>query len=386
MPSPTVEPAPGDVLVVGALDTSTALSGVRALSTDGWRVHAVGSLGRHRPLTGFSRWVRSVHPAPSPATDAEGFARAVAAAVQGLEAPVLLAAGDAELLALASSRDLLPPLPGVPDPAALHQVLDKRSLHDAAAAVGLAVPVLVDGAPRAWPVVVKAALHSVPGAPQERWEVELAHDAAQLAVLRERAAAAGMPLVVQERVAGPLMAVALVVDAEGRAISRVQQLATTTFPVGAGRTGRARTVAVDDELAKRCARLLAEAGWVGMAQLQFLLPPSGPPVLIDANPRLYGSVALAVAAGAPLPQLAARVLRGEQVAVCPDARAGVRYQWLEGDLKAALAGRRRLASLVRAAAHRGGTGPLWSARDPLPALVSTGRLLSRVVTRRRQAD
>jgi predicted ATP-grasp superfamily ATP-dependent carboligase len=371
---------PGTALVVGALDTPTALGGARALAAAGWRVSVAGPVPQGgRPLTAFSRTVRSVHPTPSAAADAPGFARAVADAAAGLDRPVLLAAGDAELLALAAAGAGLSGVFGVPDAAALHAVLDKRSLTSAAAAAGIATPALVEGEPASWPVVVKAALHAVPGAPGERWEVQLAEGPAELAAARERAAAAGMPLLVQERVEGSLMAVGLVVDGDGQALARVQQVSTTTFPVGAGRTARGVTVEVDDGLAQRCTRLLADAGWVGMAQLQLLVPPTGPPVLIDVNPRLYGSVALAVAAGAPLPDLAARVLRGERPARVPDARAGVRYQWLEGDLRAAAGSAGRVRGAATALLARGATGPVWSARDPFPAAVAVARLAGRAL-------
>ena len=62
------------------------------------------------------------------------------------------------------------------------------------------------------------------------------------------------------------------------------------------------TVPIDEELAAKVSRLLDEVGRFGLAQLQFLVPANGRPV-ICFNGRFYGSMALGAAAGLDFPAI-----------------------------------------------------------------------------------
>ncbi|MFI6989421.1 ATP-grasp domain-containing protein [Nonomuraea wenchangensis] len=137
-----------------------------------------------------------------------------------------------------------------------------------------------------------------------------------------------------------------------------------------GASCRAETVRVDPAISDRAARLLAALGWFGLAQLQFVVPEDGRPRLIDLNGRFYGSMALATAAGANLPAAWAALAVGHDVPPTR-ARPGVRYHWLEGDLRRAAVERRSgllpdLAGTLRYAA--GAVHSTLSLRDPAPAL------------------
>src|SRR5207248_426407 len=126
------------------------------------------------------------------------------------------------------------------------------------------------------------------------------------------------------------------IDSVGRRLARIQQVAERTWPRGLGCSVRAHTVAVDEELAGRAAALLGELGWQGLSELQFLVPDGGgEPQLIDFNGRFYGSMPLAIGAGVNLPDIWARSVTSRDVPEPRDAEPGVRYQWLEGDLRAA---------------------------------------------------
>ena len=59
-------------------------------------------------------------------------------------------------------------------------------------------------------------------------------------------------------------------------------------------------MAPDEELVQRVGAMLASVGFWGMAQLQFV-GAGADAALIDFNPRFYGSLPLALAAGANLP-------------------------------------------------------------------------------------
>jgi hypothetical protein len=116
--------------------------------------------------------------------------------------------------------------------------------------------------------------------------------------------------------------------------------------------------------------LLGALGWTGLSQLQFLRGADGRPRVIDFNGRFYGSLALALVAGVNLPALAAALATGRSTAgLGGDAVPGVRYQWLEGDLRAARehsrAPWRDAAGCLRYALGAGHS--VWRASDPRPA-------------------
>src|SRR5436309_15936330 len=98
---------------------------------------------------------------------------------------------------------------------------------------------------------------------------------------------------------------------------------------------RGSSMAVDPALRAAIERLLDRINWQGLAQLQFLVPPDGRPRLIDFNPRFYGSLPLAIKAGANHPDVWARLVTGRPVSTA-QGRPGARYQWFSRDLRASL--------------------------------------------------
>ncbi len=167
------------------------------------------------------------------------------------------------------------------------------------------------------------------------------------------------------------MAFTTVTDRDARMVAQVQQVADRTWPVGVGVSAYAHTVPIDEMLAKKVGRLLEELGWFGLAELQFILGPDGVPRLLDLNGRLYGSLALAVEAGPNLPAIWARLATGHPVGRVPEARPGVRYQWLSGDLQASLStanGTGRIGVALGAAMRAPrAVHSVWRATDPWPA-------------------
>jgi predicted ATP-grasp superfamily ATP-dependent carboligase len=261
--------------------------------------------------------------------------------------------------------------------------MDKLELTRAAAAAGLAVPRTAEGdePPPPLPVVVKERVHGdlAAGGRADTLVAEVLDDRR---AVRERVAeirARGGEAILQEAVAGRLVALTVVCDREQRVVARVQQEALRTWPADVGSSARARTVAVDEGLAARVQRLLADLGWFGLAELQFLAPPGGPPRLIDLNARFYGSLALAVGAGANLPAIWARLATGRAVPSRTEAAVGVRYQWLEADLRQARQDRRGgsvtadVLDCLRWSV--GARHSIWSARDPRPAARAAAALV-----------
>jgi predicted ATP-grasp superfamily ATP-dependent carboligase len=358
-------------LIVENGESRGALAAARALALAGWDV-AVGSPGGSG-LAVASRAVSSTHEIPDAAVDEQGFLEAVSSAIVGRDAEVVFGAGDAELLALSARRSELRAVVPLAEHDAVLRALDKSDLADAARGAGLDVP-RAEGDLEP-PVVVKARRHGVGG--KARLEAVLCADRESVATrVAEISAAGGEPLV-QEHLDGRLIAYVAFSAPDGKVLASVQQEAEATWPPAAGVSVRARTVPVDERLAAGAARLLVELGWFGIAELQFVSVAGRGPVLIDLNGRFYGSLALAVAAGVNLPAMWAAAATRREVPTPAVARVGLRYQWLEGDLRRALAQRR--VPLRELAYAPGAVHSVWSASDPKPALLQAMRLAARAV-------
>lgn len=172
-------------------------------------------------------------------------------------------------------------------------------------------------------------------------------------------------VIVQPYLDGPMYAVSGVVR-QGRLLAAAHQSYVRIWRPEAGVASAARTTEPDLGLEDRLMRLLADHE--GVFQAQFIGSH-----LIDVNPRVYGSLPLAVAAGANLPAIWCRALAGAPPASIVRARPGVYYRWLDADLRAIVAGlrARRLGAgaAVRALRPRRGTvHSIESRRDLRPVL------------------
>ena len=341
-----------------------SVAGARGLGRAGHEVLGLG--GRWSAGGLWSRHVSGRAVDRRAETDADALHRAIERLV-ARHGPLVVYPGQESTIDALLARAPLPggavlPYPGIEG---LRAIRDKRRLAELADAAGLGHPETVAeaaagelrGARLRYPSVVKPVAAggtlatTRPVESQEQLE-------AVLAGLPD-----DEPLLVQERVSGPLAAVGLVVDSEGRVTARFQQVAERTWPADAGVSVIAVSVAPDEQLVARAADLLRSAGYSGFAQLQFVQGPEGP-ALIDVNPRFYGSLPLALACGANLPAAWHALVTGGEAHEPGDYRVGVTYRWLEGDVLAAFYGS---PGRLFKRARRPRAAAVWSARDPIPS-------------------
>lgn len=335
-----------------------ALAGLRGLGRAGLTVVAVAPSRRAPGLV--SRYAVAAAVAPDPALDAGGFAEAVANVARREDVGVIYP-GSEEAIDALRGTPLEPRLPYA-RLGALDRLRDKRTLPGLAAEAGLTCPeTLAAGLPGEisaaaldGPTVVKSAL----GVGPLPFTTPVA-DATALRALLARLPR-DQPVLVQRRYEGVLVGVALVVDAGGRVAARFQQRATRTWPLAAGVSASAVSMAPDDRLIDGAAALLSAAGYAGLAHLQFIVR-DGREVLIDVNPRFYGSMPLALAAGVNLPAVWHAVVTGAEPPEVGRPRVGVRFRWLEGNLLAAMRGKPR--ALLDAPLRRR-TSAVWARDDP----------------------
>jgi len=361
-------------LILDALGARATLSALRALAGAGWSV-GIAAPDAHG-LGARSRWCAQWHPVPLASEDDERFVAAVNGAVSACGYELVFASSDVELLALSRLRSRIAADVPYVSHAALLDVMDKLALAGVCARVGLA-------APRTWgrvedaqrelggPVMIKERTHgdAARTGPGPVPDPVIAEGSAAVSA-QSRFLAQGAEVVVQEPIDGRLMALSVIADHDHRVRACVQQRALRTWPPDIGLSARAVCEPVDPDLAAGVQRLVEDVGWYGLAELQFLVGADGTPRLIDLNPRFYGSLALATAAGVNLPAIWAALATGRPVPAGERAQPGTRYQWLEADLRSARIERR--GGLIRDVAGCLGFAlrarhSIWSVRDPQPA-------------------
>jgi len=358
-----------DALVPDA-HLNAAVAGIRGLGGAGLSVLAAGPAWTAAGL--WSRYTAERAVLPSVVDDPAGYAGRLRelAAERG---PLVMFPSREEtidaMLADSSGWD------GVilPFPAAriLDRVRDKGRLMRTASAAGIDTPELLFSGPArelrgsrfGRPVVVK------PARPVSTLKTaKLVRDEHQLDALLEPVAG-DEQLLVQERARGPIVSLELVLDREGGTAARFQHVTRRTWPSAAGSIALATSVEPDEELVYRTASMLADIGFWGLAQVDFVDTPRGP-VLLDVNPRFYRCLPLAVACGTNLPALWHAVTVGRNLGSPGRYRVGVTYRWLEADFAAAARGApRRLISR----APRPSAGASWAAGDPVPGLLLSGQ-------------
>jgi predicted ATP-grasp superfamily ATP-dependent carboligase len=339
------------VLVSDHVDgrSRSAVAAVRALGAAGYRPVVTVSGGRSAAAA--SRSSAGVLHVPRPGSP--GYREAVEEYLAAHPGAAVLAASDAVLVALDQ--------PGA-------DLVDKAVLPERAAAAGLRTPATREFADSAgaldaaddldYPVVVKAAVKTRPTDVARRVD-----SPRELPAVLEHLTGS---VVVQPFAVGAMRAVCGVI-ADGRLLAAVHQRYVRIWPPGCGTASAAVTTDPDLELEALLPRLLA--GHAGVFQVQLIEDE-----VIDVNPRVYGSLPLAVAAGANLPAIACDAAAGRYSAGVVRARPGVRYRWLEGDVRRVLHDLREGILPLRAAGGallpRAGTAhSVESLRDPGPGLV-----------------
>lgn len=373
-------------LIVDSCEGRGSLAAARALAQAGWTVgigcpHVFGAIG-------LSRHVRHRHALPRLAGGAERFAEQVGRIVEEHGYDLVFPSSDGELLALSEHRGRLHGALPYADHQTVLEAIGKRGLMHAATEVGLPVPRTAASGAEAYerwgrlPLVVKEDRHGTFTAAGGLIHVAPA-SFEDLAAAEERVReirAAGNEPIVQPAIEGKLMAFTSVIDASGEMLARVQQISERIYPQSAGLSVRACTVDIDERLAALARGLLRRLGWLGLSELQFILPARGEPTIVDFNGRFYGSLSLALAAGVNLPDIWGRAALGLPRPT-KDAHPGVRYHWLEGDLRImrthSAGYLREVLGCIRYA--RRSHASIWRISDPLPGIWVTLRLARRAI-------
>jgi predicted ATP-grasp superfamily ATP-dependent carboligase len=339
-----------------------AVATVRALAAAGYRPTV--TVSAPRSLAASSRHCARRVRVPSTMEDPAGFAAAVRREAESRPYAAILPANDDALTALDWP---------------VGHLLDKSAWTPVAASLGIAVPstrlfedadaLQAASAELEYPVVVKPDT--------KRYPARRVDSASALARVPRDGRVIVQPYV-RDAMRGMLGLLW-----QGRLVAAVHFSYLRIWPIPCGTASAALTTTPDAELEERAPALLE--GYDGI----FHLDLAGP-YLLDVNPRVHATVALAVAAGVNLPDLYCDLVAGRDVATAR-GRPGVFFRWLEGDIRSVLHAVRR-----GALPFGGGVAALWprrgevhgfeSLRDPGPLLERAGYGLRRSLTHRRQGD
>jgi protein-tyrosine-phosphatase/predicted ATP-grasp superfamily ATP-dependent carboligase len=216
----------------------------------------------------------------------------------------------------------------LPDDAALDVALDKQATHDLARALGVPVPATVCIARNGpvpecarFPVVLKSARSRVRmGNEVVRLDAQIAGTPEQRAAVLRR----WLPHVSvqqQEFVPGRGFGIEVLFDRGRPAWSFAHERIHEVPLTGGGSTYR-RSIEPPREAYEMAVRMLRELRWHGVAMVEFRGRPAGPFHLMEINPRLWGSLALAIDCGVDFPWGLALLALGRPLPPQPRYRVG----------------------------------------------------------------
>ena len=235
----------------------------------------------------------------------------------------------------------------LPGDAALDIALDKRMTLQVARELGIPVPssVFFDsqseiGPAPAFPVILKPARSKIlVGNELRTLAVARVHDEAQR---REqlRLWLPHTPVLQQQYIFGHGVGLEFLYE-NGRKVWHFAHERIHEFPLSGGASSYRRSVEAPEQLLADGQRLLDHLGWRGVAMVEFKVDNGGQRWLMEINPRLWGSLALAIDAGVDFPLGLFRLARGETVSPQPryathfytrDLRTDL--QWFKENLRA----------------------------------------------------
>ncbi len=302
------EKKPARYLVIGE-DSRIVLPIVRSLGREGAEVH-VAWCSEKAPAK-RSRYLKHWHSIPVPAGD-DSWLSPLTGLLGSLEFDLMIPASDSSAVLIHANRELLEPLVRIALPAteAFDTVFDKQKTASLAQELEIPIPAThvarnqaearVVAAGMNWPIMIKPLSSSTTSDPFTKQFVRWAETPEQLdACLDGFQQQPAEPLMLQERVSGQGVGVEILAH-QGTVLFAFQhqRLHETS---GHGSTYR-KSVTLCPELLAASEKMVRALDYTGVAMFEFRVDSaSGSYWLIEINGRFWGSLALAVAAGANFP-------------------------------------------------------------------------------------
>jgi predicted ATP-grasp superfamily ATP-dependent carboligase len=354
------------------------LAAARGLRAAGYDVRVAAS--SRRAITLASSACARTMILPDPHEDGERFVAALEAELAADPVDILVPGNEASLRAVSGYRGRIEGRCRIDLPP--HQVvvdaLDKVTAVEHADAVGFAPPpstrcdslddAIEAAREQGFPVMVKPSSSQLPSGRGLRGQTSILVGTPD--ELADAVSTVGVPFVVQRYLTGThVLSVGGVATDTGLAAVAVARY-VRTWPELAGSASFSETIVPPPGLLASVDAFVRQIGWRGIFELE-LLEAGHERALIDVNPRMYGSLALAIVSGANLPAIWCDRLRGVTGPLVV-AEPGHRYRFEAAEANNALARLRqhrwREAASI-ALPHRNVVHAIFSLRDPAPFLV-----------------
>ncbi len=292
-----------------------------------------------RSMSFASRYSKSSFLYPSPYRNQDAFLDCLVSNIQRLDASVLIPTYEETFLlakhAARLSKYVAMVLPSYEDILVAH---NKDIWAERARSLGIPVPEsyplagLIEGtvslADLRYPVLVK------PKQGGGAWGIQQFDSADALAVALRSEDCGGLPwdrFFVQEKILGETHCVAMLFN-KGKFRAKVAYQQLRDYPATGGQA--TMRVSIRSSQAEQNLQQFLEAlNWHGVCQADFIVDKgTQTPFLIDLNPRLWGSLAQAIASGVDFPHLIYRMAIEGDVAPIEEFKTGVVTRWLGGEL------------------------------------------------------
>jgi predicted ATP-grasp superfamily ATP-dependent carboligase len=344
-------------------ETRTALAATRALGKCGVDVWIAAS--SQGALSFSSKFASRKIVIQSPQTQPEDFSRWLREYVSSERPSMLLPVTDASVMLAARYADELTALTGFPfsDAATLSLASNKGELADLAKRCGLAVPQTLRIARQAvrdpnWTEQIKSIRFPAVLKPETsaaniegrlvKISVEYAASVEQaIAILNgvSRKENILIDFIVQEQISGAGVGVFALCH-QGNPLTFFCHRRLLEKPPSGGVSVLSESISPGEAPVADAFRLLRELTWEGVAMLEFKAGTDGKMYLLEINPRLWGSLQLAIDSGRDFPQLLTKLAscqsetdHAEFASWCrtlPEYSVGRRLRWVLGTLDHAL--------------------------------------------------
>lgn len=150
---------------------------------------------------------------------------------------------------------------------------------------------------------------------------------------------------IQKRIFGHGEAFFAIYD-NGKLIDFMMHERLREYPLTGGPSTKAKTIYKED-LFIAGKKLLDELNWHGVAMVEFKRDRDDKLVLMEINPKFWGSLDLALASGVNFPALAAQICLGKKLQPLGYHASETTFQWpLDGDLKLGFASPKLLPKII----------------------------------------
>ena len=300
----------GKVLVLGE-DARAFLSVIRSLGRKGIEVHVAWCPPDALALR--SRYIRRVHTLPAYAVDDEAWKSDLIELCRRERFDLVIPCNDQTLIPLQKHRDELAAVGRFYTlaPHAFAVAFNKIETNELARSLGIKLPreaiaseisdadrIIADGFKP--PLVLKPEASFKEHDLYARNDVKRIHDELELRQGAARMLARGTRVIVQELFIGAGAGVELIAN-DGKVLVALEHVRVHE-PLTGGASSYRKTVPLNPELYDAATKLMAALNYTGVAMVEFKInPQTGDWILIEINGRFWGSLPLALAAGADFP-------------------------------------------------------------------------------------